>query len=84
MFSALALALALTGTALLVGGVDEHSLTATPLGWAIDRSSTLIFAIHVPQSGPALLRYRPKALTINNFAIAPVRWAIAPPPRMLL
>ena len=38
-------------------------------------------------TGTALPRYRPKTLKtlmINNFAIAPLRWAIAPPPRMLL
>ena len=38
-------------------------------------------------TGTAFPRYRPntlKTMVINNFAIAPLRWAIAPPPRMLL
>ena len=54
----LAVTLALTGTALLVGGVDARALHAKPLDWAISFSSAAIFAFYILYSKRGIARYR--------------------------
>lgn len=75
-----AVTLALTGTALLVNGVDARTLHATPWDWAIGFSSAIIFAFYVVYSKRGLTRYAPETVLLYTFAIAALFWACVTPP----
>jgi drug/metabolite transporter (DMT)-like permease len=75
-----AVCLALSGTALLVNGVDPRTLRASPFDWAIGMSSALIFAFYVVFSKRGLARYAPETVLFYTFSIAAGFWAIVTPP----
>ena len=75
-----AVALALAGTALLVGGVDTRLLHASAFDWMISFSSAFIFAFYILYSKRGLARYRPETVLIYTFAIAAVLWGCVTPP----
>ena len=76
----LAVVLAVGGTALLVQGVDTHTLQASALDWAIGLSSAVIFAFYVLYSKRGLARYAPETVLLYTFAIAAAFWAVVTPP----
>lgn len=75
-----AVAIALAGTALLVGGVDTHALHASALDWTISFSSAFIFAFYILYSKHGLTRYRPETVLLYTFALAAFLWGIVTPP----
>jgi drug/metabolite transporter (DMT)-like permease len=83
--TAIGVASALAGTALLVGHPDPGSLharapQATPLGWAAGFGSTIAFAFYVVFSKRGLRRYRPETVLLYTFLVAGAFWAIVTPP----
>ena len=78
--TALSVVLALTGTALLVNGVDTRTLHASVLDWAVGFSSAVIFAFYVLYSKRGLARYAPETVLFYTFAVAAVFWACVTPP----
>jgi drug/metabolite transporter (DMT)-like permease len=79
-----AVVLALGGTALLVGGVDTHSLHASRLDWAISFSSAFIFAFYILYSKRGLSRYRPETTLLYTFAIGALLWGVVTPPWQII
>ena len=79
-----ALAGALAGTALLVGGVDRQALHATPAQWAVSFSSAFFFAFYVVFSKRALDRYPPMPVLLYTFTIAVTALALVHPPAQIL
>lgn len=75
-----AVVLALTGTALLVNGVDPGTLHATVLDWAIGLSSAVSFAFYVAHSKRGLARYAPETVLFYTFVVAGIFWAFVTPP----
>jgi drug/metabolite transporter (DMT)-like permease len=82
--TAIAVLLALGGTALLVNGIDATKLNASPLDWAIGFSSAIIFAFYVLYSKRGLARYAPETVLLYTFAIAAAFWACVTPPWRIL
>ena len=79
-----AIAAALVGTALLVGGFDAQAIHATAFDWAIGFASALTFAFHILYSKYGLARYSPITVLFYSFAIAAVVWATVTPPWRIL
>ena len=71
---------AIVGTGLLVGGVDQTALRATPFDWAIGFASAFAFSFYIVFSKRGLGRHDPSAVLLYTFAIAGVLWAIVTPP----
>ena len=80
----LAIAAALAGTALLVGGFDPVAVNASPMDWAIGFSSAVTFAFHIVFSKYGLARYSPITVLFYSFLIAAGLWAIVTPPWKIL
>ncbi len=78
--TALAVVLALAGTALLVNGVDTSRLHASALDWVVGFSSSVIFAFYVIYSKRGLSRYAPETVLVYTFTIAAIFWACVTPP----
>lgn len=76
----LAVASALLGTLMLVGGVRVGQVEATPLDWGISFSSAFAFAFYIVNSKRVLARYAPETVLLYTFAIAAVFWAFRNPP----
>lgn len=77
-------AIALAGTALLVGDVNPVALNARPLDWAIGFGSALAFAFYIVVSKRGLAKYPPETVLFYTLLIAGAFWTIAvPPPRIL-
>lgn len=75
-----AVATALAGTALLVGGIDPAAYRATPLQWAISFSTAPAFAIFIGYSKRGLRRYAPETVLFYTLCFATLAWAIVTPP----
>jgi drug/metabolite transporter (DMT)-like permease len=75
-----AVAAAVGGTALLVGGVDAGALRARPLDWAAGFGSAVAFAFYIVYSKRGLARYRPETVLLYTFAIAGLFWSVITPP----
>ena len=75
-----AVVLALSGTALLVSGVDRSSVHATVFDWCVGASSSVIFTFYVLASKRLVARYAPETVLVYTFAIAAVFWACVTPP----
>jgi drug/metabolite transporter (DMT)-like permease len=75
-----AVACAVTGTALLVGGLGNSSLHAGAFDWAIGFSSAVSFAFYIVYSKRGLSRYPPPTLLFYTFLIAASFWAVVTPP----
>ncbi len=71
---------ALSGTALLVGGVTGDFAQATILDWCVSFASAFIFAFYILYSKRGLERYPPETVLLYTFAIAAVAWACVTPP----
>jgi drug/metabolite transporter (DMT)-like permease len=76
----LAVAAALAGTALLVGGVDSTALQARPLDWVVGFATAFTFAFYIIYSKRGLGRYGPATVLLYTFAIAALFWGIVTPP----
>jgi drug/metabolite transporter (DMT)-like permease len=75
---------ALTGTALLVGGVDQSALAIPARGWLAGAGAALSFAFYILFSKRGLARYAPETVLFYTFLIAAAFWAcITPLPRIL-
>lgn len=79
-----AVAAALLGTVLLVGGVDRASLRAAPIAWIAGFGSAVSFAFYVLYSKRPLARYAPATVLFHTFAIAAIFWACVIPPARIL
>lgn len=77
-------AIALAGTAMLVGDVDPVALDARPLDWAIGFGSALAFAFYIVFSKRGLARYAPETVLFYTLLIAAAFWTIAVPPARIL
>lgn len=77
-------AIALLGTALLIGDVDRVALSARPLDWAVGFGSALAFAFYIVFSKRGLARYPPETVLFYTLLIAAVFWTIAVPPARIL
>lgn len=75
-----AVACALAGTALLVGGVDTRALEAGPLQWAVGFASAVSFAFYIRYSKRGLAHYHPATVLFYTFLVAALFWAIRTPP----
>ena len=75
-----AVLLALSGTALLVSGVDRNHMHASAFDWCVGASSSVIFAFYVLASKRLVARYAPETVLAYTFAIAAVFWACVTPP----
>lgn len=75
-----AVASALAGTALLVGGIDTRALDAGPLQWAVGFASAFAFAFYVKYSKRGLARYHPATVLFYTFLVAAIFWAFRSPP----
>jgi drug/metabolite transporter (DMT)-like permease len=75
-----AVACALAGTGMLVGGVDTRALGAGPMQWAVGFSSAFSFAFYIKFSKRGLERYHPATVLFYTFLVAGVFWAIWTPP----
>ncbi len=78
--TSLAVAAAVLGTGLLVGGVDRSALHARPLDWAIGFASAFAFTFYILFSKRGLQRHDPLAVLLYTFAIAGVFWGVVTPP----
>jgi drug/metabolite transporter (DMT)-like permease len=79
-----AVACALAGTVMLVGGIAPATLHAEPMHWAIGFFSALAFAFYVHYSKRGLERYRPATVLFYTFLVAGVFWAFRSPPWKIL
>lgn len=79
-----AVACALAGTALLVGGVGDVARSASPLHWAVGFSSAVSFAFYIHYSKRGLERYHPATVLFYTFLVAGLFWAIRTPPWAIL
>lgn len=75
-----AVACALAGTVLLVGGIDPATLQAGPLQWTVGFLSAFAFAFYIKFSKRGLERYQPATVLFYTFAVAALFWAIRTPP----
>jgi len=82
--TAIAVATALAGAALLVGGVDPAAMRARPLDWAIGFSSAFAFAFYVVFSKRGLRRLGPETVLLYTFLIAALTWSFVHPPWRIL
>lgn len=71
---------ALSGTALLVGGVDPRTIHAGPLQWAVGFGSAFAFAFYIQYSKRGLARYHPATVLFYTFLVATLFWALRTPP----
>lgn len=78
--TAIAVLLALTGTALLVGGVSGDFARATLLDWGVSFASAFIFAFYILYSKRGLEKYAPETVLFYTFGIAAFVWACVTPP----
>ncbi len=76
----LAVAAAVAGTGLLVGGVDAAPLHASPRDWVAGFGSAVSFAFYIVYSKRGLARYAPLTVLLYTFLIAGAFWAIVTPP----
>jgi drug/metabolite transporter (DMT)-like permease len=77
-------AVALLGTALLVGDVDPAALRAGPLGWAAGFGSALAFAFYIVFSKHGLAKYPAETVLFWTMLIAAAFWMIAVPPARII
>ncbi|HEX4882492.1 MAG TPA: DMT family transporter [Casimicrobiaceae bacterium] len=75
-----AVACALAGTAMLVGGVDTKAIQAGPLQWAVGFASAVAFAFYIQYSKRGLVLYHPATVLFYTFLVAALFWAIRTPP----
>lgn len=75
-----AVACALAGTAMLVGGIDPRALQASPLQWGVGFFSAIAFAFYIQYSKRGLERYQPVTVLFYTFLVAGLFWAIRTPP----
>lgn len=75
-----AVACAVGGTALLVGGMNLQAMRVTWWQWAIGGSTSFVFAFYILFSKRGLRRYAPDTVLVHSFAIALVVWAVVTPP----
>ena len=75
-----AVACALAGTAMLVGGIDPRSIDAGPLQWTVGFASAISFAFYIKYSKRGLERYHPATVLFYTFLVAALFWAIRTPP----
>jgi len=75
-----AVLLALSGTALLVSGVDRSSVHASAFDWCVGASSSVIFAFYVLASKRLVARYAPETVLVYTFGVAAVFWMCVTPP----
>lgn len=75
-----AVAAAVAGTALLVGGIDASALRATPVDWVIGFGTAVTFAFYIVYSKRGLGRYPAPTVLLYTFAIASLFWAVVTPP----
>jgi|SRR5688572_4102138 len=80
----LAVAAAVGGTALLVGGVDASALHARPLDWTAGFGSAVAFAFYIVYSKRGLARYQPETVLLYTFAIAGLFWSAVTPPWQII
>lgn len=79
-----AVACALAGTVMLVGGIDPSSLQASPFHWAVGFFSAVVFAFYIHYSKRGLERYQPATVLFYTFLVAALFWAVRTPPWQLL
>jgi drug/metabolite transporter (DMT)-like permease len=77
-------AVALIGTALLVGDVDRVALQARPLDWAVGFGAALAFAFYIVFSKRGLAKYPPETVLFYTLLIAGAFWVIVLPPARIL
>jgi drug/metabolite transporter (DMT)-like permease len=75
-----AVAGAIAGTALLVGGLDRTTFHPRPLDWTIGSLSAVSFAFYIGYSKRGLGKYSPTTVLFYSFLIAATCWAIVTPP----
>ncbi|MCC6350708.1 MAG: EamA family transporter [Candidatus Eisenbacteria bacterium] len=75
-----AVALALGGTALLVGGVDPRTMDAGPIEWGVGFASAAAFAFYIQYSKRGLERYHPATVLFYTFLVAALFWSFHSPP----
>jgi drug/metabolite transporter (DMT)-like permease len=75
-----AVAAAVAGTALLVGGVGARPVQAQPFDWMVGLASAFAFAFYIAYSKRGLVRYPPETVLLYTFIVAAVLWAIVTPP----
>lgn len=75
-----AVAAAITGTALLVTGVDPRAVHAHAWQWAIGFGTAVVFAFYILYSKRVLARYAPETVLVYTFAVAAGFWAVITPP----
>jgi drug/metabolite transporter (DMT)-like permease len=71
---------AITGTALLVSGVDTRALHPHTWQWAIGFGTAIVFAFYILYSKRLLARYAPETVLVWSFAVAAAFWAVVTPP----
>ena len=75
---------AISGTALLVSGVDRAALAIPLRGWLAGFGSALAFAFYVVYSKRGLARYAPETMLFYTFLVAAAFWGfVSPLPRIL-
>jgi len=79
-----AVAAALTGTALLVGGLGAAVHAIPVRGWVAGFGSAIAFAFYIVFSNRGLARYPPETVLFYTFVIAAAFWGcITPLPRII-
>lgn len=79
-----AVASAVIGTALLVGGIHPEALHARPLDWGIAFFSAFVFAFYILYSKRGLAKYAPETVLLYTFLVAALFWAFRSPPWKIL
>jgi DME family drug/metabolite transporter len=79
-----AVASALAGTVLLVGGIDATALHAEPIHWVVGFFSAVAFAFYIHYSKRGLERYQPATVLFYTFLVAGLFWAFRSPPWKIL
>ena len=79
-----AVAAAITGTALLVTGVGTTGHAIPLRDWMFGFAAAITFAFYVLYSKRGLARYRPETVLFYTFLIAAIFWAFVTPPWRIL
>jgi len=80
----LAVAAALAGTALLVGGLGREAHAIPVRGWLAGAGAAVSFAFYVLYSKRGLAHYAPETVLFYTFLIAAVFWCCVTPPTRIL
>ncbi|TMQ66493.1 MAG: hypothetical protein E6K78_06190 [Candidatus Eisenbacteria bacterium] len=78
--TALGVAAAIVGTALLVGSAGTQAIRARAFDWSVGFASAVAFAFYVGYSKRGLARYAPETVLFYTFLVAAGLWAAVTPP----